>query len=454
MGERTPGRVRGLALAGVLAWALVCTGLYALLSWRRLARFEPASWDNAIFEQALRGYAELRGPIVDVKGPGFNLLGDHFSPLLAVLAPIYRLVPGPETVLFAQAALLGASVAVVTAAALRHAGPWAGWALGVAYGLSFGLVAAVQADFHEVALAAPLLACAGAAFVDRRPVAVVGWTLPLLLVKEDLGATVLMAGVALWLVGRRRHGAVLAAAGAVGAALVLLVLIPWFNPDGGYDYAASVGGDRGVFTVLVDAAGTKAITLVLTFAVTGFAALASPWALLVLPTFAWRFVGDTATYWGTDWHYSLVLMPIVFLAALDAMTRRPTLRLAAVPALVVTLAMVPTTALWDLTRPETYGPGQRAQAARAVLDQVPAGASVETDIGLITHLVTDRTVYWLGTSGRGTMPPGEPEYVLLDHAGGYGSPDSARVHGERRWGGTWRTVVERDGYDLARRVAP
>ena len=64
----------------------------------------------------------------------------------------------------------------------------------------------------------------------------------------------------------------------------------------------------------------------MTFAVAGFAALASPWALLVLPTFAWRFAGDNPYYWGTDFHYSILLMVIVAVAAIDAMDRHPPLR--------------------------------------------------------------------------------------------------------------------------------
>ena len=65
----------------------------------------------------------------------------------------------------------------------------------------------MEAEFHEVAFGAPLLALAGAAYVDRRFGAVVPGSLPLLLVKEDLGLTVAVIGVVLWLAGERRRGA-------------------------------------------------------------------------------------------------------------------------------------------------------------------------------------------------------------------------------------------------------
>lgn len=432
-------------------WALACTAAYATLSLMRFRRFDATSWDNAIFEQAIAGYARAGWPIVDIKGPGFNILGDHFSPITALLAPVYRLFPSAQTLLVAQAVLIGVSVLVVTRLAVRHAGPWAGAALAVAYGISFGISSAVRSDFHEVAFGAPLLALAGSAYLDRRWRAVVGWSLPLLLVKEDMGATVLVIGIVLMLTGQRRRGTLLAVAGVLAAAVVVLVVLPSVNPGGVYDYASSVGGKRGVLATLVDEPGRKLLTVLLTLAVTGLAALASPWVLLVLPTFAWRFVGDNPYYWGTDWHYSLLLMPIVFVAAVDAMRRYPPVRWAAVPAVIVSFAVLPSTASWALTDPETYDVPPRAAVAQRVIDKIPDGASVVTDIGVITHLATDHDVYWLGTVGNGPLPKGAPQYVLLDQYAGVGSPPDARAWAEETFGGTWVTVVDEDGYQLARR---
>ncbi|WP_370189552.1 DUF2079 domain-containing protein [Aeromicrobium sp.] len=445
-------RLGAVARSLTFLWALVCTAAYTTLSLLRFRRFDPTSWDNAIFEQAIRGYAHLGLPIVDIKGPGFNILGDHFSPITALVAPFYRLWPSAQTLLVAQAVLIGVSVLVVSRLAVRHAGPWAGAMLAAAYGISFGISSAVQSDFHEVAFGAPLLALAGSAYLDRRWNAVVGWSLPLLLVKEDMGATVLVIGLVLMLAGERRRGTLLAAAGVVGAALVVLVVLPSVNPGGVYDYASSVGGDRGVVATLFDEPGRKALTVLVTLAVTGLAALGSPWVLLVLPTFAWRFVGDNPFYWGTDWHYSLLLMPIVFVAAVDTMRRYPPVRWTAVPALVVSLALLPSTPLWALAQGETYEVPDRAAVAQRVVDMVPDGASVVTDIGVITHLATDHDVYWLGTVGTAPLPDGDPDYVLFDQWAGVGSPPDARTWAEQTFGGTWVTVWNADGYQLARRA--
>jgi uncharacterized membrane protein len=416
---------------------------YGVLSLRRYAQVEVTSWDLAIFEQALQGYAQLSAPIVDVKGPGFHILGDHFSPIYAVLAPVYRVVPGAQVLLLAQVVLVAVSAYVVTALAVRHLGRWRGVTLGACYALSFGVQSAIRVDFHEVAFAAPLLALAGAAWVERRPGAVVGWSLPLLLVKEDLGLTVAVIGALLWWTGERRRGPALVVAGVGGFLLTVLVVLPAFNDGGAYAYTGTLGGDRGVLATAVTALDTKLLAVVLTVAITGFAALFSPWALLALPTFAWRFTGDVHHYWGTDWHYSLVLMPIVFCAAIDAIKRRRSLRHLVPVAAGVTAVTLIGSPLASLLDADLYRETPRAAAVREAVDRLPDGASVETDIALLSHVVTDHEAYWTGT-----IDDVRPEYVLFDTGVGIGSPRHPESWAERTHGGDWRTVYDEAGIVL------
>ncbi len=57
----------------------------------------------------------------------------------------------------------------------------------------------------------------------------------------------------------------------------------------------------------------------------------SPLAAIALPTLAWRLLSTMESYWASTWHYSLVLMPVVFLALLDAVVR---VRYGVVPAAI------------------------------------------------------------------------------------------------------------------------
>lgn len=430
------------AIGGTLA--AVLAAVYAAVTLIRFDRFTIASFDNAIFEQAIKSYSGFGAPIVDIKAPGYNILGDHFSPITALIAPFYRIIPSAQTILLAQVVLIAVSVYVIAMLAMRYVGTAFGVAIGVAYGLSFGIQSAVEADFHEVAFAAPLLALAGAAYVDRRFPAVVGWSLPLMFVKEDMGVTVAAIGFVVWLAGERRRGVVLALVGVVGAALVVLVVIPAFNPDGVYAYAHQ--GDRGRFEVLFDQLDRKAATLLLTVAITGLAALWSPWALVAVPTLLGRFVNDVPFYWGTEWHYSLVVMPIVFVAMIDAIRREPRLKWTTPAALIVGGFMMVNSPVAALADSATYDEPPRAEQARMVLSLVPDGTSVETDIGLMSHLVTDHTVYWLGSVGDAV-----PDYVLFDTAAGIGSPEDIVGYAEEKHGGTYRLIYDNQGYKLAQR---
>lgn len=435
-------------------WAVVCGALYTAISLIRFARMEPASYDNAIFEQGIAGYAHGGWPIVPIKGAGYNLLGDHFSPAIALIAPFYRLVPRAETLLVAQAVLIALSVFVIASVAWRTLGHGIAVYVALAYGLSFGLQSAVVADFHEVALGVPLLALAGAAFVEERYRAVVGWSLPLLLVKEDLGVTVAAVGVALLVRRQLRLGAFLAFAGAAGAALVVFVLIPWARSDAsGYAYA--LGGDS-VLGALGDDPGRKALTVLLTFAVGGLVAVASPWALVALPTFGWRFAADNPYYWGTDWHYSLLLMPVVAAAGIDVLRRAPrwTPIGVAVMAMSIFAAIVPLAGVSDppisrYLRLAAWHETDRERAAERVIAVIPVGATVDTDIGLITHLAGQgRQTRWIGTE----TVDGAAEWVVLDHDpnAGIGSPPSAVAYAEQRYGRPYETVLRAGNFEVAR----
>ncbi len=65
----------------------------------------------------------------------------------------------------------------------------------------------------------------------------------------------------------------------------------------------------------------------------------------------------------------------------------------------------------------------------------------------MSHLVTDHTVYWLGSIGTQVTPT----YVLFDAGAGIGSPADVVAYAEKAHGGTYDLVYDRDGYVLAKR---
>ena len=138
---------------------------YSVNQWRSM---QVPSWDLAIFSELAKDYAHFQAPIVPIKGEGFNLLGDHFHPILVLLGPVWRLFPTPLALLIVQDVLLAVSAWPITRLAMRTLTPWAGGALGLFYVLSWGFQGAVSAQFHEIAFAVPMLAWASTAFAERR----------------------------------------------------------------------------------------------------------------------------------------------------------------------------------------------------------------------------------------------------------------------------------------------
>lgn len=446
--------------------ALVAFAAYATWSVSRYQRFADRSYDLSIFSQAVNAYAHFRAPISPVKG--LNLLGDHFSPGLAALAPLYRLFPTPVTLQIAQAFLLALAGVPIMRAAQRSLGRWPGAAIGVSYFLAWGTQTALDSDFHAICLAVPLLAFALEALLAGRWTAAIAWSVPLVLVKEDLGLTVAALGVVLAIRGQRR-GLHLAAFGAGSFAVTVGLLIPAISPTHRYPYWSKIGPPAATSpgpwlaqlahlpTHLLSPA-PKLSTLFLLAVITGFACLRSTITLLAIPTLLWRFLSNNPSYWGHAWQYDVVLMPILFAALIDAAHRgqrsqHPWLRVYAghVPAVALAVGLLLCTQfpLRALTHQSTYQPAADAAAAHQVINAIPDGASVETDIGVMTQLIAHHLVYWVGTPHNPA-----PDYLLVDATGGWSPapPDAASYAEQAHPGTTYEDIADIGGLNLAKRI--
>ena len=444
-------------------WAIAALvfGAYLVISLYRLLTLTPSSWDLGIFTEYVKQIAHLHAPIVDVRGPGFNLLGDHFQVIVALIAPFFRVFPSPVTLLVAQALLTAVSVFPVVSAGSAVLGRGPGRAIGFAYGFSWGLQQMINFDFHEIAFAVPLLAFSLSALVRGRVRPAILWALPLVFVKEDQGFTVAAMGAVMWLAGARDWrriggslvgGAFLVCWGLGWSLVEISVIIPHFSATHKYlywDLGGVVGGGPafsvgGLLHQVGHAYPVKLETIAMLALPTAFIALGSPLAAIVVPSLLLRFISTNDYYWGTLWHYNATAMPILFIAAIEVMARwqdaggaaelaHPLLYhwdkarqgaarhgAAMMAAIAVALAFqFPLSGLWN---GQTYEIGTHVAADEAAVAMVPSGASVTTTLSLLAPLAARCDTYWIGNAGN---PP--TQYLVFDSPNSGYSPNPTDV---------------------------
>ncbi len=465
--ERAPGKqTLSGAYTDPVTWATAFAAFaaYAAISLFRLMQLNPSSWDLGIYTEYVKQYAHLSAPIVDIRAPGFNLLGDHFQPIVAVLAPFFWVFPSSATLVVGQALLAAASIFPVSQLAREKLGVGPGRAIAIAYGFSWGLQQLAQFDFHEIAFAVPLLAFSLSALARGHTKAAVGWALPLVFVKEDLGFTVAAIGICLIVAGLRAPvpgpgdpadpdgrgritaGQFLVIWGFAWSFVAIGVIIPHLNPAHVYQYwsdggVLAPGGHPSVFGLVRQVLHVwpdKLLTLVMLLLPTAFIALRSPLVLIAAPSLLLRFIATNSSFWGTYWHYNATVMPIIFIAAIDALARidaamdadatatgpagwasgRQGPRRAALAgarrygaAMMVAIAVplafqFPLNQLWNA---QTYRISPHVTAADAAMAQVPNGATVLTTLDLLAPLAARTDTFWIGNSGNP-----QTQYIVFD----------------------------------------
>ena len=513
--RRWPSAAPGSPWRDPVIWAVAAAsfGAYFVISLFKLLQLTPSSYDLGIYTEFVKQLSQLHAPIDDALGAGFNLEGNHFQIAVGVIAPFFRLFPTPATLLFFQALFAAVSVFPVATAASSLTTRSTGRLIAFAYAFSWGLQQMIDFDFHEIALAVPLLAFSVSALVRRRPAAAIAWALPLVFVEESQGFTVaaigglLMASAAFPWVLRARPvppgagaggyervalwgGVFLVVWGLFWSTFAITVIIPHFNPTHQYYFwkdGGAVGGGKpfSLSAVLVQAGGgwpTKAQTLVLLLLPTAFAALGSPVALLALPSLLLRFISPNTAYWGTAFHYDATVMPILFIAAAEAIGRwrrsqalawpsgvppsaalsfagraRDLLHLAQAAAVrhggammaAVAVALAFQFPLSDLWHGATYTLDAHVAAADAAMAVVPDGATVQTTLDLLAPLGARTDTFWIGNAGNPVT-----QYIVFDGPDSGYSPAITNVPqfiAQLYPGDGYVAVFDRDGVYVFRR---
>lgn len=459
-------RARGIRVLST-AFLLV----YLVVSLSRYAQYLSTGYDLGIFDQAVRAYAHFRAPISAVKAPGFNVLGDHFSPILVLLAPLYWIWDNPCMLLIAQAVLVACSIPIVYRFTLRRdvSERYALLIAGV-YAAGWPIEAMLNFDFHEIAFAVPMLAAALDALDRRDYRKMLVWCALLLLVKEDMGLIVSSIGVlALLASGFRRTSwrrpAPLSRATKGGLAALLLGLVAYYvtttialpalAPDKHFAYwnYSSLGSNLPhALTTIVTRPWhavwvfftpvLKTSTLLFLLVPLAMIPLRSRYMVVAGVLLAERFFNDREQLWSPIYHYNALPWLVLVLAFVDGAarlglfrrTKRAQRRRAWVAGWLIFTQFLALQTITSVEQKAGSGSGvvQRllswdnpaVRNRAAAVRYVPSNVCVEADDFLIPYLTSkDYT----------TLPEAagiSPDYILLDMARTYVGPQQNFVAGE------------------------
>ena len=441
--------------AGVATYALLMGFLVA----SRHAALQTHALDLGYYVQVAWSIAYGHGAYVTL--PPMHAWGDHFSPVLYLLAPLGRLAPGGTALVLVQTLILCSGAVAVFRYAARRLGPAPdatrpAAAFALLYLVNPSLHGINIRDIHPQAFAIAFLAWAAAAFDARR----YGWcALALVLTlagRED--AAIAVVGFGVWLALARRHWALGAAVGAASV-LVLLVDLAWVMPyfrGGPYPHlgryshlGASVPEILVTLVALpwrwmpVALSLPKVVYLAAMLAPLGFLPLLAPRALAAaLPGLAMNLLSFDPVLFNYRSQYQSFVVPFLILAAVDGYARLtqplgrlriPATRVLAFGFLASVVLTARTVNDFVVTR---WWPNADRRAALALMREIPAGVAVSVNERLVPHLAARREVY--------VFPAGvEKSRCILDRGNEVAKTPPAGFSLLRREG-SW-VLLRRDG---------
>ena len=451
-----PDALVGRVVLGLAAAYAAVVGTLALLRYESFA----SDFDHGIFSQYVWLLGHLHEPFNTIVLR--TLLGDHVEPGIALLAPLGALGVGAPGILVAQSLALAATAPLLYLLAREHGAR--GWIAAVpALGWCASPVVLRPAlhDFHPETLV-PVLLVAGCVLLAKdRLVWFAVTAVVACAMKEDVGLTYAALGVVLLWSGRRRLGAAVALASAAWSLIAVYVVLPAFGNAAEEEFAPRFAGGRGdtfaeaveymvrhPLTTIDSALGIDEVGVLAMLVLTtgGLCLLAPRWLLVAVPAAALNLLSAYDLQHTISYHYWIVAAAAVAVAgAIGAGRVRPGSErtwlgwAAAVGVVLTVLSLQWASAIVEQIRFEWPHRADR----QAVLDAIPAGASVAAPMHALSHLAEREHLYvlpeplipvrtgteWdLADRERATR---ELEYVLFDPGLRFwGSPTVEQVEQE------------------------
>src|SRR3984893_4720002 len=315
----------GLALGAAIA--------YAAISIYRHDHFGSNAFDLGVQDQTVWGYSRLQ-MIPNTVEMIRNLLGDHFHPILMLIAPLYWIWDDVRVLLIVQAVLLAVAGLPIFWWARDRLGLIPAVAFETAYLTFWGVLSGVIYDFHHIAFAVPAIAFGLYAVLTKRNRLFWAMLVLGLLTRENIALTFAAIGFYIAVIQHRwRLGAaVIALSVAWFAALIELVMPAIAGaPYGHWTYdALGTGPGSALLHIVRHPLSSLRILfdnstkLKLWGGLLGawlFLPLVSPIAFVAILTLLEWLWSSNPALWSASFHYSLVIAPVLAFAAIDSIAR-------------------------------------------------------------------------------------------------------------------------------------
>ncbi len=418
-------------------------GIFSVLVVRNHKLYQTFGWDLGFFDQLL--WQASRGNLNFVSTIGnTNILGDHFQPIIYLLAPLYWIWDDVRAILIAQVLLVTvAAVPLYLLTKKKTGSQMAALAIAVAYLLFSGTQFTITNEFHQSAFI-PLLLSLGLWWMETGKTGKgLAALFSLLLVREEIGLLVAALGIMYFFKFwkgqsflRKDCPLLMVSSGIIGFFLLIKIIIPAVSSQGQYiHYGYGSFGDKpeevlisaiknpGDIAASLISPPVKVIQVFQSLASFGGLPLLSPTSLIpVIEQYAVRFLDDRNIHrWVNNNHYSAPLGPLLtfgtiltvsFVSRSDPAKRGRTflLSLYLIFSSVVVTVLVRAPIL-SIYKSQLYFTPHWVKDADNLVLSVPSGASVAANNSLAPHLTHRDKLYLLPEVG-------DAEYIAVDLAGG------------------------------------
>ena len=235
-------RIAWVATLIAVAIQILLVGQHAIVRYQSFHAdaFDLGNMDQAVWNTLHGNFFRFTNRGLDWEGPPTRL-GIHVEPIILLIAPLYLMHSGPETLIVLQTIALGLGAIPLLSLGLRRlpGAPLVAAAIAITYLISPEVIGEALWDFHPVALATPLLILAVWALDQERYIWFIIAGALAAGTKEDVALALIPMGfyVLIW---RRRAilGSAVVVLSILWTYLCFFVILPHFNGgvDGGNNY--------------------------------------------------------------------------------------------------------------------------------------------------------------------------------------------------------------------------